>query len=76
MTKTLADVAPIGGVAPKPEVPKKVPREDQAPIVTWHAKPVRSALKQLAAEQNTTVQKLMAEAINMLFLSKGKGPIA
>ena len=75
MTK-LTDLAHKGGVVPKPDVPKKVPREDQAPIVTWHAKPVRVALKQLAAEEHTTVQKLMAEAINMLFLSRQQGPMA
>jgi hypothetical protein len=76
MVKSIKDIAAIGGVVQPVKKSGADPRKDQKQIITWHNKAVKAALKQLAAEQDTTVQKLMAEAINMLFIKHGKGPIA
>jgi hypothetical protein len=75
MPKTLDEVAHLGGVVP-PKDQVEDPRKDQRQIVTWHHKAVRAQLKQIAGEQETTIQKLMAEALNLLFEKYGKGPIA
>ncbi len=77
MIKSVNDIAHIGGVVePKVTAAAQDLRKDQKQIITWHHKAVKAALKQLAAEQDTTIQKLMAEAINMLLVKHGKGPIA
>jgi hypothetical protein len=76
MTQKLSDLALIGGVATKPEVKPKETRENQKAIITWHNKAVRAQLKQIGIEQEKSQQKLIAEALNMLFVKYGKGPIA
>jgi hypothetical protein len=77
MTKTLSDLAHVGGVVPpKPDAKKKEPRENQKAIISWHNKAVRAQLKQIGIEQEKSQQKLIAEALNMLFVKYGKGPIA
>jgi hypothetical protein len=72
----LQEIAAIGGVVQPKRTEPVDTRKDQKQIVTWHNKAVRNALKQLAMEQETTIQKLVAEALNMLFIKHGKGPIA
>ncbi len=43
-------------------------------MIGGHFKPeVRQALRLLAAEENTTSQALLGEALNLLFVKKGKG---
>jgi hypothetical protein len=76
MAKTIDEIAHLGGVVAPKVTPGEDPRKDQRQIVTWHHKAVRAQLKQLASEQETTIQKLVAEALNMLFEKHGKGPIA
>jgi Antitoxin-like ribbon-helix-helix len=73
---SLQEVASIGGVVQPVHKAPVAARKDQKQIITWHNKAVKAALKQLAVEQDTTVQKLVADAINMLFVKHGKGPIA
>ena len=51
-------------------------RQGKAPLMTWHDPAVVQQLKMLAAEKGKTQQKLMAEALNMLFAKYGKGQIA
>ncbi len=76
MTK-LDDIAHLGGVVPpKVDSKAKQDRSDQKAIVTWHNKAVKAQLKLIALEQETSQQKLVADALNMLFVKYGKGPIA
>jgi hypothetical protein len=71
------DIAHLGGVVePKKQLTQQDQRKDQRRIITWHHKAVKAQLKQIATEQDTTIQKLMAEAINKLFIKYKKGPIA
>lgn len=73
-------------VAPKPTTPKPAKRPSpQAPrpsrvgrkLVAGHFEPkVAKQLKLLAAEEETTVQALLEEALDLLFVKKGRGAIA
>ncbi len=74
----LSDLAHEGGVVPpKVDAEKaKLARTNQKAIVTWHNKAVKAQLKLIAVEQETSQQKLVAEALNMLFVKYGKGSIA
>ena len=76
MPKSLQEVASIGGVVQPVRKDQPDSRKDMKQIITWHHKAVKAQLKQLALEQDTTIQKLMADALNMLFIKHGKGPIA
>jgi hypothetical protein len=51
-------------------------RANLKPIMTWHDPAVRQQLKLLAAETDKTEQKLMQEALNLLFAKYGKPQIA
>jgi hypothetical protein len=44
--------------------------------MTWHDPAVRQQLKLLAVETDKTEQKLMQEALNLLFAKHGKPQIA
>ncbi|MEJ1934635.1 ribbon-helix-helix domain-containing protein [Nostoc sp. NIES-2111] len=58
----------------KPELP---PSRQGKKAIAGHFDPaVSKQLKQLALEQDTTVQALLAEALNDLFDKYGKKPIA
>lgn len=53
-------------------------RKDRANtvLIGGHFSPeVKQALRLLAAEENTTSQALLAEALNLLFVKKGKGKL-
>lgn len=53
-------------------------RKDRANtvLIGGHFAPeVKQALRMLAAEENTTSQALIGEALNMLFVKKGKGKV-
>ena len=70
-------LAQKSGVAPKPVNGRtKRGRENLKPIMTWHDPAVRQQLELLAAESDKTEQKLMQEALNLLFAKHGKPPIA
>jgi hypothetical protein len=42
----------------------------------WTTRTAKRQLRMLAAEEETTQQALMAEALNDLFKSRGKPPVA
>jgi hypothetical protein len=46
------------------------------PITSWHDPAVRQQLKLLVVETGNTEQKLMQEALNLLFAKHGKPQIA
>jgi hypothetical protein len=70
-------LAQKSGVAPKPAAGRvKRGRENLKPIMTWHDPAVRKQLKLIALEKNLTEQKLMQEALNLLFAKHGKPQIA
>jgi hypothetical protein len=51
-------------------------REGKRQIAAFFAPEVGRALKGLAANEDSTVQALMREALNDLFAKRGKPPIA
>ncbi len=58
---------------------KTTPRPDRAgraPLPFWATSPAKKQLRMLAAENDTTQQDMMTEALNMLFEKYGKPPIA
>lgn len=64
---------------PRPENPRKVvaPSRSGRVLVGGHFAPeVQTALKVIAAEERTTVQALLAEAINTIFAKRRKPEIA
>jgi hypothetical protein len=61
----------------KKATPAKAPsRRTKAGLLTMHDGAVLKQLKTLAAKEETTQQKLVAEALNMLFVKYGEPPIA
>lgn len=65
---------------PAPETPSRSaayrPSRDGKRFIGGYFEPkVAKQLKLLAAEDDTTVQDLVEEALNLLFVKKGKGPI-
>jgi len=71
---TPATVAPI--VAPTPPKPAQAGRQGTKLIGGHFAPEVSTQLRMLAAEEGTTVQSLLGEALDDLFVKKGKGRIA
>lgn len=71
--------------APQPraeEAPPPAPKRPRGPsregrrLVAGHFEPaVARQLKLLAAEEDTTVQALLEEALDLLFVKKGRGAI-
>jgi hypothetical protein len=51
-------------------------RVGKAGLLTQHDPAVIQQLKLIALEKNTTQQKLVADALNMLFMKHGKAQIA
>jgi predicted dienelactone hydrolase len=69
--------------APAPAAPtgkavngKRPDREGRVALPFWTTAPAKKQLRLLAAEEDSTQQDLMAEALNLLFKSRGKPPIA
>jgi hypothetical protein len=58
------------------EVSGAKPSKRGTMLVTQHDPAVIKQLKLLAAERNTTQQKLVAEGLNIVFQKYGKQPIA
>jgi hypothetical protein len=62
---------------PEKAAPAKAPsRRKKAGLLTMHDGAVLKQLKTLAAKEETTQQKLVAEALNLLFIKYGEPPIA
>lgn len=59
---------------PKSERPPS--RRGKSTLVSHHDPAVIHLLKQMALDENRTQQSLVAEALNMLFVSRGKKTIA
>jgi|SRR5271155_1922287 hypothetical protein len=51
-------------------------REGRKPMPFWTTEAAKKQLRMMAAEMDTSQQDLMTEALNMLFQSHGKPPIA
>jgi hypothetical protein len=51
-------------------------RQNRQALTTWQATAAVKQLKQIALEEGTTVQALVAEGINDVFRRRGKPPIA
>jgi hypothetical protein len=60
----------------EPPVIKRPDREGRVPMPFWTVAAAKRQLRMLAAENDTTQQDLMAEALNLLFQRHGKPPIA
>jgi hypothetical protein len=71
---TPAVPAPI--VAPAPAKPAQTGRQGTKLIGGHFAPEVSTQLRILAAEEGTTVQSLLGEALDDLFVKKGKGRVA
>ena len=66
----------LGGVAEEKIAKPKTPRSDLVGVISQHPPEVRKQLKLIGAEHGKTQQVLMQEALNMLFRSYQKPPIA
>jgi hypothetical protein len=51
-------------------------RKHRAPLTTWQDESAIKALKHIAVEESTTVQALVAEAINALLEKRGRPTVA
>jgi hypothetical protein len=72
----IAERLAIGSGTVRPNGRGKKSRANQKMIASWHDPAVRQQLKLLALESDTTEQKLLQEAINLLFAKYGKPQIA
>lgn len=83
LTQGLEQRAPANVVVPSTAQPTRAARPAVVPsrsgrvLVGGHFAPeVQTALKIIAAEERSTVQALLAEAINMIFAKRRKPEIA
>jgi hypothetical protein len=65
-----------GVETPRAPAKRKDPRENLKAIISWHLPEVRKQLKEIALHEGVTTQALMEEALNDLFLKKGRPAIA
>jgi Antitoxin-like ribbon-helix-helix len=72
-TGVFADPLPKASEGPGANRPD---RDGRVPMPFWTGVAAKRQLRMLAAEQDTTQQALMAEALNLLFARHGKPPIA
>ncbi len=77
--------APDGDAAPaEPPPPPSIPRnrhyrpgrESKTNVTAYFPPVVKKQLRLLAAEEETTIQELLAEALNDLFAKRGRPEIA
>lgn len=69
------DPAPDATAAPAPKFTR--PSRNGRKLIAGHFDPkVAKQLKLLAAEEETTIQALLEEALDLLFVKKGKGAMA
>ena len=71
-----APAAPGPAVAAPPAKPASSGRQGTKLIGGHFAPEVSTQLRILAAEEETTVQNLLAEALDDLFVKKGRGRVA
>jgi hypothetical protein len=70
------DLAKVDQQSSQPSSPLPPSRRGTKGLLTHHDPAVVHQLKLLAVERGTSQQRLVAEALNMLFVKHGKGPIA
>jgi hypothetical protein len=58
------------------ERPGRTGRTDLVPVPFWTTPAARRQLRVLAAEEDTTQQRLLAEALNLLFVKRNREPCA
>lgn len=68
--------APKGAARSEATSGTRPDREGRVPLPFWTTAPAKKQLRLLAAEEDSTQQDLMAEALNLLFKNRGKPPIA
>jgi hypothetical protein len=69
-------LAQKSGAAKQPSGRSRRGRDRLKPIMSWHDPAVRQQLKLLGVEAVKTEQKLLQEALNLLFAKYGKPQIA
>lgn len=68
--------ATLPATAPIPKEPERKPTRSGTVLIGGHFPPqVKQQLRILAAEENTTSQALIEEALDLLFVKKGKAAI-
>ena len=74
----MAETTPVGEGKAKPEDnPHYRPgRASKSNVTGYFPQAVKKQLRLLAAERDTTIQRLLAEALNGLFAANGKPEIA
>jgi hypothetical protein len=75
-TQTPAMPPPDTGPAPTEASALPPSRKGKKVIAGYFDPAVSKQLRQLALEHDTTVQALLAEALDLLFIERGKMPIA
>jgi hypothetical protein len=69
----VAEAAPAPSIPPQPE---HKPTRSETVLIGGHFPPqIKQQLRILAAEENTTSQALLEEALDLLFIKKGKAAI-
>ncbi len=67
--------APLSAPSPAPAI-SRPDRTGRAPLPFWTTAAAKKQLRMMAAENDTTQQELMTNALNLLFQKHGKPPIA
>ena len=73
---TAPQVEPIVAVPQPNAAPRAPARGGKAPLSVWVTPEARRTLRQLAAEQDRTIESLMAEGLNDLFQKHQKPRLA
>ncbi len=81
VTPDPSEIAPIADNQPRAPTPRaaargRQDRQDKRQIAGFFSPECAKQLRMLAAEQDTTVQELMREGLNLMFSAHGKPPIA
>jgi hypothetical protein len=71
-----SDTAKSSEVFDKASLGRRHDRQSRVLLPFWTSGLSRKQLKHLAVEEDSTQQSLLTEALNMLFRSRGKPPIA
>jgi hypothetical protein len=67
---------PAKAPAPRAAIRGRQDRQDKRQIAGFFSAECAKQLRMLAAEQDTTVQDLIREGLNLMFSAHGKPPIA
>lgn len=67
-------VVAVDTAAETPTTDKKRARDGLKPVMGYYSPAVRRGLHQLALDEQTTIQALLGEALDLLMRSRGKHP--